>query len=540
MLFLLVKKQLMEIFRQYIFDEKKGKMRSKGAIVGLSIAFVAVFLLLGFIFGVFAALLLGELHAFQLDWLFFTLFAIIAIVFGAIGSVFSTYSSLYLAKDNDILFSLPIKPAYIIFSRLIAVYIMSCLYTLSVWIPAQIVYLFLANFNIVTLLATFITGFCISLFVLVLASILGFVVAKVSLKLKNKSFVTVLISLIGIGAYMYFYSNISNIMDALLENVLLYQQAIQTYAYPLYALGQASIGNLLYVGIVVVVTMLLVIITWMLLKNSFFGIASGSATTERIKVKRGKNQVKSIQSALFFREFKHFTSSAAYMLNCGLSSVFMVVGAGFLVFKIQAIEQFFAQYGIDITMFSGIVVICVCAMTSMNDITSPSISLEGKTIWLAQSLPVKTIDILNAKIKLHVVITLIPAWILSCICMYIVHFDIFTSIFLLVTPLLFILLTALFGLFLNLLMPNLKWTNEMVPIKQSLPVFIGLMVPMGVAVGSIFLYLTVSNYMMDTFNLSPGITNQILVIGYTVILGLLCGAFYLWLQKKGTKILESL
>lgn len=540
MLFLLVKKQMMEIFRQYIFDEKKGKMRSKGAIVGMSIGFVAVFLLLGFIFGTFAWLLLGELHAFQLDWLFFTLFAIIAIVFGVIGSVFSTYSSLYLAKDNDILFSLPIQPAYIIFSRLIAVYIMSCLYTLSAWIPAQIVYLFFTSFNILTLLATCITGFCISLFVLVLASILGLIVAKVSLKLKNKSFVTVIISLVGIGAYMYFYTNISNIMNGLLENVLVYQQAIQTYAYPLYAIGQASVGNLLYVVIVLVVTLVLVVVTWMLLKNSFFGIASGSATTTRIKVKKAKNEVRSIQSALFHRELKHFTSSASYMLNCALSSVFMVAGAGFLLFKVQTILQFFDQYGIDITIFSGIIVICVCAMASMNDLTAPSISLEGKTLWLAQSLPVKSIDILNAKIKLHLAITLIPAWILSIICMYIVHFDIFTSIFLLVTPFLFIVLTALFGLFLNLLMPNLKWTNEMVPIKQSLPVFIGLMVPMGVAVGSIFLYLYASNYLMDTLQLLPAITNQILVVGYTIILGLLCGGFYLWLLKKGTKILENL
>ena len=32
----------------------------------------------------------------------------LAIVLGAFGSVFNTYSSLYLAKDNDLLLSMPI------------------------------------------------------------------------------------------------------------------------------------------------------------------------------------------------------------------------------------------------------------------------------------------------------------------------------------------------------------------------------------------------------------------------------------------------
>ena len=39
---------------------------------------------------------------------------------GAFGSVFNTYSSLYLAKDNDLLLSLPIPLRVIISSRLLS------------------------------------------------------------------------------------------------------------------------------------------------------------------------------------------------------------------------------------------------------------------------------------------------------------------------------------------------------------------------------------------------------------------------------------
>ncbi len=47
----------------------------------------------------------------------------------------------------------------------------------------------------------------------------------------------------------------------------------------------------------------------------------------------------------------------------------------------------------------------VCMTAAMNDIVVPSVSLEGKNIWLIQSLPVKTRDILNAKLAVqHILI----------------------------------------------------------------------------------------------------------------------------------------
>ena len=44
------------------------------------------------------------------SWLYFAVMGLMAIAVGIIGSVFSTYSTLYLAKDNDMLLAMPIKP----------------------------------------------------------------------------------------------------------------------------------------------------------------------------------------------------------------------------------------------------------------------------------------------------------------------------------------------------------------------------------------------------------------------------------------------
>jgi len=76
-----------------------------------------------------------------MDWLYFALMGLIAILLGSFGSVFNTYSGLYLAKDNDLLLSMPIPVGVIMTARLLVVYIMGLLYSGVVIIPAAAVYL---------------------------------------------------------------------------------------------------------------------------------------------------------------------------------------------------------------------------------------------------------------------------------------------------------------------------------------------------------------------------------------------------------------
>ena len=62
--------------------------------------------------------------------------ALIAILLGIFGSVFSTYTGLYLAKDNDLLLSMPIPVQTIMFARLMGVYLMGLMYLAVVIVPA--------------------------------------------------------------------------------------------------------------------------------------------------------------------------------------------------------------------------------------------------------------------------------------------------------------------------------------------------------------------------------------------------------------------
>ena len=202
MLKLLLKKQLVEIFRNYFYDPKKNRARSKVGTAAYFILFIGI--MVGFLGGLFAYLSLsicGALSAAGLDWLFFALVGLLAVLLGVFGSVFNTYSCLYLSKDNDLMLSLPIPVNVIMASRLLTVYLMGLMYSLVVILPAVIVYWVTVSASVGVVFGGVLLMLLISVFVLTLSCALGWVVAKISLKLKHKGFITVVISLAFIGGY---------------------------------------------------------------------------------------------------------------------------------------------------------------------------------------------------------------------------------------------------------------------------------------------------------------------------------------------------
>ena len=206
MLKLLVKKQLAEIFRSYFYDAKKNKARSKGVTAAYFILFALLMVVV--IGGMFTALslaLCGSLAAVGVDWLYFTIMALLAVLLGAFGSVFNTFSGLYLAKDNDLLLSLPIPVGAIMGARLMSVYLMGLLYSAVVIVPAVIVYWVAVAATPTVLCGGVLLVVLISVFVLTVSCALGWLVAKLSLKLRHKSLITVILSLAFLGGYYFFY-----------------------------------------------------------------------------------------------------------------------------------------------------------------------------------------------------------------------------------------------------------------------------------------------------------------------------------------------
>ena len=93
------------------------------------------------------------------------------------GSVFNTYSGLYLSKDNDLLLSMPIPVSTIMAARLLAVYLMGLMYSSVATLPAAIVDRCVVPQTVSSVVGSLLLVALVSLIVLFLSCALGWAVA---------------------------------------------------------------------------------------------------------------------------------------------------------------------------------------------------------------------------------------------------------------------------------------------------------------------------------------------------------------------------
>ncbi len=159
------------------------------------------------------------------------------------------------------------------------------------------------------------------------------------------------------------------------------------------------------------------------------------------------------------------------MLNCGLGTFLMPLCAMGILWKGKELFEL-----LDATKGSACLLVCVvlCSLASMNLMAAPSISLEGKSLWILQMLPVDPRRIFRAKIIMQLILTGVPLC-LCIVCIVVVyHFDLLQLLMLVLFEGSYVLFMTLLGLFLGVKMPILTWTNEIVVIKQGASVVITL------------------------------------------------------------------
>ncbi len=532
MLRVLVKKQLAEVFKSYFYDAKKNRMRPKWAIAAWIVFFVL--LMFGVLGGMFTALsltLCGGLTQAGLGWMYFLLMGGIAIALGAFGSVFNTYAGLYLAKDNDLLLSLPIPVRTIIAARLANVWLMGAMYATVVIVPGIVVYWIRTGIDAGKAICGILLYLVVTFTVLLLSCLLGWVIAKISLRLKNKSFITVLISLLFIGGYYFFYFRANDLIRTILQNGAYYGEKLKGSAYGLYLFGRIGEGDFAAAGVFAAGTAAVCLLVWRILSRSFLNIATSAGRADRVRYVERAVREKSVFRALLGKEFARFTSSASYMLNCGLGVLLIPAFGVFLLIRGREAFEIVGRVIPGIPDCAAVLICAaLCLLASMNDMAAPSVSLEGKSLWIPQSLPVRPQTVLRAKTAVHLILTGIPMLFAAVCGAVIVPASAPLKILICVTSLVYALFSALFGMCVGLRMPLLNWTSETAPIKQSGAVVIVLFGGWGIAAAMAVLY--------------PAAGHRIGAVPYLAVWSAALAAVSLalirWLKLRGAEIFASL
>lgn len=525
----LLKKQLYELLALYFSNAKNGKRRTKAGMAALVALFIVLFSAVGVTFyGMLDAIAAGLIAA-GLDWLFFSLAAIMAILFGTIGSVFSTYSGLYHAKDNELLLAMPIHPMKILASRMVPIAVSSFVYSSIPWIPTLIRYAVSEHGSALSLISGVIMTVFITFIVTTVSCALGWIVALISGKLKNKSALTVIISLVLIGGYYFLSYKLTDYIGSIVANGEKIGDALRKWAYPIYQIGMGAAGDIVGLLITAGLTFAVFALCVLILSRNFIRIVTTNSGSKK-KVYREKSaKAASPARALFRRELKRFTSSSTYMLNCGLGLIFIPAVTIVLFVKSDITAKITAEIPDAAGFIHVILCALLCLMASTCMISAPSVSLEGKSLWIVRSLPVRTEDVLFAKVRLHLTICLPPVTVCTVLCGIAADADALTAAAMTACSTAFTVTAALAGLWFNLLKPNLSWTSEMIPVKQGASVVITMFGgwALALAVGGLYFLLS-------------SIEGWLYLLMWTAVLTAVCAALVRVIKTKGKELFETL
>lgn len=526
----LIKKQILEMLSFLSGSGRGKKRRSKGGLALYALLLVYVVAVFGFLFYQMMGVLCTPLISSGLSWLYFALAGTMATALGVFGSVFAAQSQLYEAKDNELLLSLPIPPGRILLARMLVLYAQTLIFEATVLIPCILVYQNTEGTPPLGIVFFLMLMLLLPLLALALSCILGWLVALISSHLRNKSLLTVMLSLVFLAAYFAVYSNLNYYLQMIILNSENVGGWIKTVLYPLYQMGLAVQGDVSAFLIFTGIMLILFALVYVALSRSFLHIATAKRGAAKVQYREKTQRAVSPDRALLKKEFSHFWKSPLYMLNCGMGCVFLLVGAIAALVKAQDLLAFISQIPEFSSLSSLLVPALVCLVVSMNVITAPSISLEGRNLWLIQSLPLTGWQILQAKLKLHLWISVPAALFCSAVLGVLLRPDPLSWIMFLITPVVFILLNGVMGLVFNLKWPNLDWSSEAVAVKQSLSVTAAIFSGWGIVLILGALYFGIGSYLSTGFFLT--LCTLLMLVSSILLLN--------WLKKNGAKKLEIL
>ena len=517
------------------FMRLSGRVKGKTSKVGAFANYLLIMGLIGLLFAAMIFYLFFNLFPVFIEagisWTGFVYAIVVAVVFSVVGSVFMAQSQLYRAKDNDLLLSLPIPPRRILFCRMLPLYAQTFYFCFVILLPAYAAYGICGGITALSVFFFAIALFVVPLFSLTLCCLLGLAVAWVAARVKHANILSVVLSLLFFAAYFAVYMQFGRIMTALIENGEQAAGEIRTFAYPLYLAGRMLEGDIVGAAVTVAICGGLFAVLYLVLSKTYIGIITRRHTHTKSVYREKKLKKSSFWGALIGKESKRFFRSTAYLLNCGLGVVMLLVAAIALpIFGRSIMTAVQGTMPAFQPLLAPVLCAAICMISAMDGTTAPSISLEGKSLYILQSLPVEGWKPLYAKVFFHVLFNAPMAIVCGIVAAVVFRASVISTVMLILMPVAVDFLFGALGLIFNLKKPMLDWENETTVVKQSISVLfltLSVMSIFGALVGLFFaarLVMSADIYLLLCF----------------LLLSLGAAGAMVWLKKRGAEILENL
>ena len=521
----------------------KFKNRNESKIRKITLP-VILTLILMFSIGSYAAILAEELAPNHLTYIVLTMFIMITSLLTLIEGVYKSQGILFEAKDNDLLFSLPISKPKIFFTRIFKLISFQFLYNSLFMLPAIVVYAMYEKPNVSFYVISLIMLILLPIIPTIISCIIGYIIKGLTSRFKARNIIQILLTSVMLLFIFYASFNMQGVMANIVQNANSINEVITKIYYPagLY-INLIQTFNLLDLVILLAINIIPAVLFVYLASILYFKITSKLGekghNSKKINITNTTDKtfkVKSQLSALISKELKRFFSSPVFIINACFGMVLILAVTIAISINFDGfVSGFLEQKEIEMSLteikafvpkiFYGFVVFTSC----MTCITSSMISLEGKSFNITKGLPVSTEKILLAKVLMSNIIS-IPVILLSDIIFFIAFkVEILDIVFILLASVIMPTFTALIGILMNLKYPKMDATSDTEVVKQSMSSMVSVFIGMFIGMLSIAMI-----FIGSSINLNLFIILELLIFSIIVLI--------LWkaLKKYGVRKFNSI
>ena len=172
-----------------------------------------------------------------LTWVYFAFIGTLAFSMSTILLALAAKNTLYEAKDNELLLSMPIKPSVILFVRMLGLYLLALLIVALTFMPGVVYYFTAVGFSVSALCCSLIILLVLPLGAMALAALIGWVIAFITAKIPAKNVMTVVLLLAFLIGYSVLVSEMNNMLGYILMNGAAVVETFQKALYPLWQMG---------------------------------------------------------------------------------------------------------------------------------------------------------------------------------------------------------------------------------------------------------------------------------------------------------------
>ena len=432
------------------------------------------------------------LHEVGLTYILLSMFSIFIVLVLLTQGLYKSQGILFDAKDNNLLFSLPIEKKYILAARIIKLMLFEYMFELLFLLPAYLKYILLESPSVYFYLISVLFLILLPIIPTIIACVIGYVVKFFSTKSKNKNLAQIILSFVLVFIIMYVSFNLEGFLNDIVSSATSINDIISRIYLPI-GLYINLIQNFDVINLIGLIVLNLIPFALFIYVFSYGYDRVINESKEVFTKKKTKFKELSIKSSSRFKsllnkELKKYFSSPMYLFNTIFGIVLLlIITVGMCINLDDTLNLIVNGNGADISLdkvlsyLPQIYLIILLFMASTAQITASSISLEGKKIELLKTLPLSPMQIFNAKIMMSNVVV-IPLLLISSI-IFIVRFELYNvmSLYIIGFAIVYPTLMAIIGLLINLRYPKLEFTSETEVVKQSassvLSVLVGMIIP---------------------------------------------------------------